>query len=234
MTSARACAVFAFLLGVACGSDDAETVPDGGLFDAIVTDAPASNDGGEAACPFSTDAGIEPSFRVLNAIPPIGICAEEEIPYDHGTMDVALTSNYFVTLRVMNELDDTVATHTAWAVLDLGDHCEPIGGNAIEHVHFLAGQTEDTFDFFAIPAAIGVALEPAHIALSLALEGDAVGRPIITPTFTLPVEVCDGCLQNNLGPCESVEPPFQVPCLPGHNEPIDCCTTAEGPLRCPP
>jgi hypothetical protein len=80
--------------------------------------------------------------------------------------------------------------------------------------------------------------ETALIQTHITLNGTISGGGVKSPDFDFPVEVCNGCMINNLGPCpppSGTMPSQGYPC--GSNDlqdvPIDCCTNPTGPPTCP-
>jgi hypothetical protein len=60
------------------------------------------------------------------------------------------------------------------------------------------------------------------------------GQDMTSDPFHFPVQVCDGCLVANVGPCPFAMPPPNPgnACNPAQDDPVDCCTS-NGSLICP-
>jgi hypothetical protein len=78
---------------------------------------------------------------------------------------------------------------------------------------------------------------PVQIQASITVVGELDGDGIESNTFKYPVEVCDGCMTNQLGPClglsDEVEYSTGGVCNTKQDGALDCCTAEDGSLTCP-
>lgn len=76
------------------------------------------------------------------------------------------------------------------------------------------------------------------IVAEVKVFGDLAGGEVESDPFLYPIDVCQDCLFNNLGGCETVltsfEPEPGGECNPAQDVPVDCCTNSvSGRLLCP-
>jgi len=88
----------------------------------------------------------------------------------------------------------------------------------------------------SIVAAAGVGVDPfLTVELTIqALGTTNSGTHMESDPFHFPVQVCSGCLANNIGPCPLAAAPTNLGngCNPAQDVPVDCCTE-NGALICP-
>lgn len=213
------------------GGDDGAGCPtcavDAGL------DAALDNDGGDSSC-LAIVGENEPQFRITSFHATrtdctFGADAPELLA---GTLDVSLASYYFVTARLENLLPNGVTTQQVRFARRLDGTCIPDGGELQKSASTLLPSDVEIAVF--VLTSSSETLGPKTLVVAIEGREPAADRSIHTPIAELPLTVCDGCLKNDLGPCDSVTPPFSIPCYPGVNEAIDCCTEVGGALRCPP
>ncbi len=105
-------------------------------------------------------------------------------------------------------------------------------------------QNTGTFDFEIIPrtmlGAIAAKLQlgdSTRVLAKVEIVGKLGGGGVSSQIFTYPVDVCNGCLANNLGTCDQVPLDFEVrvggTCQPLQDGVADCCTRQDGVLICP-
>jgi hypothetical protein len=76
----------------------------------------------------------------------------------------------------------------------------------------------------------------AQLSVEVTVFGDLDGSDVESDPFVYPVEVCDGCLTIDRGPCAALgddfEPRDTNPCNPAQDVAADCCTSDGGDLVC--
>ncbi|MBL4635609.1 MAG: hypothetical protein JKY56_17245 [Kofleriaceae bacterium] len=108
----------------------------------------------------------------------------------------------------------------------------------------VAAEGTGTFDFEIIPrtmlSAIAAKLQPGDSTRVLAkveIVGKIGGGGVSSQLFSYPVDVCNGCLANNLGTCDQVPLDLEIraggSCQPLQDGVADCCTRTDGVLICP-
>jgi len=101
-----------------------------------------------------------------------------------------------------------------------------------------------TFDFEIIPrtmlSAIAAKLQlgdSTRVLAKVEIVGKINGGGASSQVFTYPVDVCNGCLANNLGTCDQVPLELEIrsggTCQPLQDGVADCCTNTDGALMCP-
>ncbi len=88
----------------------------------------------------------------------------------------------------------------------------------------------------SIVAAAGVGVDP-FLTVDLTIQALGTtngGTHMQSDPFHFPVQVCSGCLANNIGPCPLPAAPTAQGngCNPAQDLPVDCCTE-NGALVCP-
>ncbi|MBP8806424.1 MAG: hypothetical protein KBG48_21690 [Kofleriaceae bacterium] len=90
-------------------------------------------------------------------------------------------------------------------------------------------------------AAIAPKLTPQRDRITLDVRvqarGTNAGTSVTSNSFRYPVLVCRDCLAGVVGACDTIDPDGTYQqggaCNPLQDGLVDCCTTAEGTLRCP-
>lgn len=102
-----------------------------------------------------------------------------------------------------------------------------------------------TLNTVIVPAELLLAIAPKltptrdRITLDVRVQvrGTQAGDAVTSNSFRYPVVVCRDCLRGVVGACDEIDPdaPYLQggACGPLQDGLLDCCTTAEGTLRCP-
>jgi len=76
-----------------------------------------------------------------------------------------------------------------------------------------------------------------QLSANITIVGELDGDSVESNTFKYPVEVCDGCMRNVLGPCLGLDEGLAISqggvCNTNQDGQLDCCTAADGSLTCP-
>jgi hypothetical protein len=75
------------------------------------------------------------------------------------------------------------------------------------------------------------------VTAEVVVFGDLNGGDVESVPFFYPVDVCDGCLKIDRGPCSGLPDDFEPEqggeCNPLQDAAADCCTDADGDDVCP-
>lgn len=75
-----------------------------------------------------------------------------------------------------------------------------------------------------------------RVTAEIEIRGEVDGSDVASPTFTYPIEVCNGCLTNDLGSCSAL-PNVEIrtggTCQTQQDGFVDCCTNSAGTSVCP-
>ncbi len=77
---------------------------------------------------------------------------------------------------------------------------------------------------------------PVLLTANVTIVGELDGDTLESNIFRYPVEVCDGCMRNVLGPCLGLEAENIAvggACRTNQDGVLDCCTAEDGSLTCP-
>jgi len=92
---------------------------------------------------------------------------------------------------------------------------------------------KDMLDDMASKLAEG---EITRVIADVEIRGTLDGADVASPTFTYPIEVCNGCLTQVIGTCDAL-PAGDVQiggaCQELQDGVLECCTGADGSLVCP-
>jgi len=211
--------------------------PDAGTVDAH-SDAGGLQDGGfPTACALDSDDELEEQLSIRDLVAPGTDCSHaiDDATLPSGVLDIELATHYFMAVRLDNELAEFAVLETAIIAHRDGEMCVPPGGGPQAVSETVPAEAVDVAFLLGIPDSVGVTMIPGPTVVSIAFEAlTQDGRQIVTPTFGFGLIVCEGCLQMNLGLCDAVSPPFDIPCFVGQDDPVDCCTDAVGDVQCPP
>jgi len=221
------------LVVTACGGDDETGGDDAGeLSDAGGSDAAA------ASCSLESEGELEARLTIAAALVPEDNCVlDPDSPTrSSGIMDLSMTDSYYLAVRIHNALETIAFVDGAIVALDVDGTCIPSGGRTDEFSAALTPMSSASVLFRAVEPVESQSLDGGEVQIVVAVEaGTEEATRIVSPSITFPIEICEGCLLNELGPCDSVEPPFaDGGCYPGQDEPLDCCADGEGELQCPP
>lgn len=78
--------------------------------------------------------------------------------------------------------------------------------------------------------------EFTRITAEVEMRGTIDGKDVTSPTFNYPIEVCNGCLTRDLGPCAALTTDdIQTggACQEKQDGFVDCCTGTDNSLVCP-
>lgn len=101
----------------------------------------------------------------------------------------------------------------------------------------------EVLNFEIVPAAMLTALaaklqpgDTTRVVAKVEVIGELGGGDTSSQKFSYPIDVCNGCLSNNLGSCDELALDITVrpggSCQPLQDGNVDCCT-ADGSLVCP-
>jgi len=103
--------------------------------------------------------------------------------------------------------------------------------------------SKTAFAFTIIPEDLLTALKPqlgagqTEIGATISLYGQFGGGEVTAQPFHYWVDVCDGCMTRDVGPCDALPSDFEASpggeCVQLQDVPLDCCTQADSTELCP-
>lgn len=213
----------------------------------------------QVAC---TADGAESMLIIRNQLPDEGCAVSTGTsgPYQpRGRIDVSSVNGYRFTPLVSSTAEENPPASlrrifVEGANVDIsfqGSNIPTPGAGLENSINFRApfsgsieAEGETTFDFEIVTRELLADLvddvtpdNPVQIMASVTIVGELDGDTIESNTFKYPVEVCDGCMRNVLGPCLGLPEETEISqggvCNTDQDGALDCCTAEDGSLTCP-
>jgi hypothetical protein len=206
-----------------------------------------------------TDAG-SPILIMQNQVPgadcvvPSGLGGEYN---PRGRIDTNASAGYLLTPLVQNVANtEGVEEHLRMAFIEGADIDLSVqeGGPAVTASLSFSKRFSGTiqpngglssFAFTVIPLEVLADLaegltEPTQLVevmVDVKIYGNIAGGDVSTPVFSYAVDVCNGCMKNNVGACADLSDSFVAMeggvCVDLQDSTLDCCTTADSQELCP-
>lgn len=212
----------------------------------------------QVAC---TADGAETLQLLRNQLPADGcvVPIDSTGPFQpRGRIDVSSNQGYRFTPLVQNVAIANENSMRRIFVDGANVDIEFVGANAPDPASFqdnyinfrspfsgsIAAEGLTSFDFDIVSrellADLASAVTPTssvQLIASVTIVGDLDGDTVESNTFSYPVEICDGCMRNVLGPCLGLSETLEISgggaCNSNQDGILDCCTAGDGSLTCP-
>jgi hypothetical protein len=216
----------------------------------------------------TVDLGADTPIFIRDALAPPastagGICTYSADPAQPtlsiGTLDVALASNYEVTLLVGNvgaarfaisgavvAITDALGNQLSTYTLATSQTLDPAAGPdpSYASIALIAVDPETIARFGGLPGTPALPATDSVVTLgsrqqvisTIKLYGNTLGGEYAeSNVFSFPIEMCMGCLVEGLveNACFSVgstTPPPSGPCIVGQDQPVDCSLCQGAPI----
>lgn len=205
-----------------------------------------------------TDSGA--SLVIVNNLAPGAGCVPENSLsgtfISRGVIDANSDLGYIMTPVVQSVAESPAATSNATRIIQIEGYnvditFEDDGPSSFDESLLSFSRSLGVSVLPSSTAGFGVEIVPRqlleqlsvspgdsrNLSVEIQLFGSIDGGDIESNTFVYPVEVCNGCLIADLGPCTELPSGFEGnsggECNALQDLPLDCCTASGGATICP-